>query len=148
MASRESTSIRSSEIKFNPAVWTRFNPSATSEFGTITSFFGQDGAYKIIQDMVFFWTYAVINNQGTGFGALIFGMPVAIWLPGSAISFGQIFPVRVAFGGGSNISGMSYFVTGGSGNFEKLYARSYDGTTPVGSGNGIYISGVYQINAI
>lgn len=129
-----------------PAGWVSFNPAATAETGTITSLFGQDGAYKIIGDTVFVWAYATINNAGTGGGALRFGLPSAIWLPAGAAFFGQVLHARVFdnSGGSPNKTGMAFFVPGGGGSYDRLSCYRYDGATPIFAGNGIYLSGSYQ----
>lgn len=127
-----------------PTGWTSFNPTATAETGSITSFFGQDGAYKIVGDTVSVWMYAVINNAGTGGGALKFFLPASIVLPAGAGFAFQTLPVRLAEGGGLNKAGAVNFVAGGSGNYDRLFAYRYDGTSPIGAGNGIFISGSYQ----
>lgn len=131
---------------FNPNGWIAFNPTVAAESGTIVSLFGQDGAYKIVGDTVSIWANAGINDAGTGAGALVFGLPVAIWMAAGSAFWGQLLTVRVFdnWVAKPNNAGVGFFVSGGSGNYDRIFAYKYDGTTPIKSGNGIYISGTYQ----
>lgn len=115
---------------YEEGTWT---PVVSSTSGTITTVGAVSGRYIKVGTQVTVFATVNITTRGTASGALVVdGLPFA---PNTSLQ-ASYTPTGVNFSSALTVGGFTTSV---------MFLRYYDGTFPVDTGNGIYVTSTYSV---
>jgi hypothetical protein len=116
--------------------WTSYTPTVAAQSGAITSY-TSTGSYIKIGKMVFYVARANITNAGTGALSLQISVPFTAKTGGIFVLYGQETAST-----GEALTGSLGAATN---DYDRAWARFYDWTTCIATGNTAVISGSYEV---